>query len=138
MSWLDPSEYNPSDICPICHEEYGTTTGIYKTDCNHIFHNDCLYEYCKLKAQIECPICRSDLENACDDVFAFKRFALGSPSGEPLFNGNQHIQDIYNKNEPPPRGGKINKRKNKTKRIKKTKRRGAKNRRIRTKRRERR
>lgn len=135
MSWINPSEYDPNEICALCQEEYGITTGIYKTDCNHIFHNDCLNDYCKHEnGEIKCPLCRSDIEDACNDVWSFKNYLLGSASGKPLFNGNQHIQDIYNKNNPSSSAGKRNKRPQSNK-IKKTKRKINKNRKIRTKRR---
>lgn len=122
MSWIDPSQYDPNDICPICHDNYGTTQAIYKTPCNHIFHNDCLYGYCEAQeGEIVCPVCRSDIEYTCMDVWGFKKNALGNPRGEPLFNGNQHILAIYN-NEPPVQGGRRIKRK-KSRRNKRTKRR---------------
>jgi hypothetical protein len=133
---IDLSQYNPDDTCPICHENYGTTKGIYKTDCGHIFHNDCLNEYCELKhGEITCPICRGDVGNACMAVWAFKEKALGYDVN--LFNGNQHILDIY-RNQISTQGGRRNKRVKKTKKTKKTKKRTRKNRRTITKRKERR
>lgn len=129
MTWIDTSQYNPNDICPICHEKYGTAKAIYKTNCNHIFHNDCLNEYCELQqGEITCPLCRADVGNLCMDVWAFKEHALGNSTGGPLFNGNQHILDIYNGNPYVYQGGR------RRKRVKNTKRRSRKNRR-RTKRR---
>ena len=129
MSMIDLSQYNPDDICPICHENYGTTKGIYKTECNHIFHNDCLNEYCELKrGKITCPICRSDVGDACMAVWAFKEKALGDDDN--LFNGNKHILDIY-RNQISTQGGRGHKRVKKTKRTKK---RASKNRRTITKR----
>jgi hypothetical protein len=104
MSWIDKTQYNPDDICSICHEEYGTTTGIYKTiNCNHIFHNDCLYTYCEHnRGDIVCPVCRGDIGDACMDVSAFKEYFLGNSSGGPLFDGNEDILAIYEKNNPAP------------------------------------
>ena len=135
MSWLDPSQYDSNDECPICYEVYGTTKGIYKTECNHIFHNDCLNGYCEhSNGNIVCPICRYDIEDACNDVWAFKNHALGNSSGKPMFNGNQHIQHIYKKNAVTSKGKK-NKRIKKTKRTKRTKRMAGKNIRTKTKRR---
>jgi hypothetical protein len=105
MSWLDTTQYNTNDICPICHDNYGTSKAIFKTVCKptgHIFHNDCLLEYCiKKNGKFVCPICRSNVKNACIDVSEFKAHNLGSSLGIPLFNGNQHILNIYNKNYPP-------------------------------------
>jgi hypothetical protein len=131
MTMIDSSQYDPDDICPICHDNYGTTKGIYKTECNHIFHNDCLNEYCELKhGEISCPICRGDVGDACMAVWAFKEKALGNPMSGPLFNGNQHILDIY-RNQNSTQGGRRHKR---VKKTKKTKRRSSKNRRTITKR----
>lgn len=139
-TWLDPSQYNPNDECPICYDEYGTTQGVYMTECNHIFHNDCLYDLCKLSATglINCPLCRTELSTDCDDVYGFKHGILESSTGEPLFNGNKYILDIYNENNRASKGGKRNKKVNKTKKIKNIKRKVSKNKRTKTKRRERR
>jgi len=96
MSWVDPSQYDPVDICPICREEYGIAQAIYKTPCNHLFHNNCLQAYCHAQGDnITCPTCRSDVGYACMDVWAFKNKALGNPNGNELFHGNQHILQIY-------------------------------------------
>ena len=129
MSWIDTTQYDPAELCSICHEPYGTTTAIYKTPCRHIFHNDCLYNYCKsTNGKIVCPVCRADVEEACMDVSAFKEKALYEPSE--LFSENQHVLDIYNNiNKPLSNGGK------RKKRVKKTKKRTGKNRRTTNKRR---
>jgi hypothetical protein len=74
--WLGVNQYNPDDICSICHENYGTSQAIYKTPCNHVFHNNCLNQYCEMyEGNIVCPICRSDLGDSCMDVWAFKEMA---------------------------------------------------------------
>ena len=98
MSWLSIDEYNSNDICPICHEEYGTTQAIYKTECGHIFHNNCLNDYCEhYDGNIVCPMCRANIgENACMDVWAFKNKALGRLNNDLYFRNNPHVQSIYN------------------------------------------
>ena len=111
--WVGVNEYNPQDICPICHEDYGTTQAIFKTPCGHFFHNNCLLGYCDAnQGDIECPMCRSDIAEYCNDVYAFKERLLGDPDGSPLFEDdkNDHILNIYNNQE----GGK--KRRNSKKR----------------------
>jgi len=106
--WLDTNQYDPNDKCPICHEEYGTTQAIYQTPCKHDFHNNCLNEYCEhYNGNIVCPVCRSDIEYSCMDVWAFKNKALGDPDGGPLFD-NQHVLAIYDSQEE---GGRKPKRK---------------------------
>lgn len=96
-TWLDTSEYTPTDICQICQEEYGTEQAIFRTPCGHDFHNNCLNGYCESQnGNILCPVCRANIGESCMDVWAFKEHALGSSNGAPLFNGNQHILNIYN------------------------------------------
>ena len=41
--WVGLNEYNPTDDCPICQHEFGTTQAIFKTPCGHLFHNNCLF-----------------------------------------------------------------------------------------------
>lgn len=70
------------DVCPICLVEFSETPNkaIYKTDCNHLMHNDCLSEYCEIKEDVaECPICRASLGDQCNDVSEFKDKNLGTP-----------------------------------------------------------
>jgi hypothetical protein len=70
--WVGLNEYNPTDDCPICQNEFGTTQAIFKTPCGHLFHNNCLLSWCDEKGgDIECPMCRSDIAEYCNDVYAF-------------------------------------------------------------------
>ena len=70
--WVGLNEYNPEDMCPICHDDYGTTQAIFKTPCGHLFHNNCLLSYCDTnQGNVVCPICRADIEESCNDVYAF-------------------------------------------------------------------
>jgi len=107
--WLGVNQYNPDDICSICHENYGTSQAIYKTPCNHVFHNNCLNQYCEMyEGNIVCPICRSDLGDSCMDVWAFKEMALTDRDDVPLpFQSDEHILNIYrNQAQVPQQGGK--------------------------------
>jgi hypothetical protein len=114
MSWIDSTQYDEKEPCPICHEKYGKTKGIYRASCGHIFHNDCLNDYCDhLNGVIVCPLCRKDVGNLCIDVWAFKEKALSNNSGEPLFNGNKEILNAYNGTH---KGGKKHKKVKNTKR----------------------
>jgi hypothetical protein len=128
--WVDDTEYDPSETCPICLHEYGTSQAIFKTRCNHVFHNNCLNEYCDThRGNIKCPICRSDIGYACTDVWTFKEKLLGNPDGSPLFNGNEHILNIYEGQE----GGK--KRRAKKQRTKRNRNKRNRNKKMKTKRR---
>ena len=123
MPWLFPPQYNALDICPICHDSLGTEKGVYKTSCNHIFHNDCLYDLCDRRHDIICPICRTNLseDGTCDDVFAFKHHDLRSITGR-LFDGNQDILTVYNnQNQLQRNGGKRKQSRHKKQKKRKTK-----------------
>lgn len=99
MSWIDTTQYDPMDICPICQLKYGKKKAVYKTECNHVFHNDCLNDYCESQGGIiRCPICRTNLDYVCMDVWAFKEHALGENNDSYLFNGNRHVLSIYHRN----------------------------------------
>jgi hypothetical protein len=77
--WLTNDELKEDDKCPICSQEFSETPdqAIYKTNCRHLFHNNCLNAYCNHEEKVNnntrptCPVCRSDLGYACLDVDAF-------------------------------------------------------------------
>jgi len=95
--WVGLDEYNHDDICTICQEQYGKNKAIYKTPCNHFFHNNCLNDYCEttIHGQIVCPVCRKKIEHACMDVWAFKEKAMDTDTFK-----NHHVNSIYlNQNE---------------------------------------
>jgi len=86
-------------MCPICHENFAETPNqaIYKSDCGHVFHNDCMLQVCQLPLDKRiCPMCRKPLEDDCSDVYAFKNKALVDPDNEeaPYFEDIE-IQNIY-------------------------------------------
>lgn len=45
--------------CSICTDEYKNTDTISITNCNHIFHTDCIKEWGKYKQ--DCPLCKNNL-----------------------------------------------------------------------------
>jgi hypothetical protein len=85
-TWIDNEKIPEEDICPICHEEFSKTPeqAVYKTDCGHLFHNNCLNRVCETSEKNSitptCPLCREDLNNEnsdqCTDVWAFANKAL--------------------------------------------------------------
>ena len=105
--WLnskDP-ELIVQEVCPICLEKFNETPNkaIYKSDCGHIFHNDCLVKVCEGTdmEKMNCPLCRKPLEDDCNDVYAFREKVLGrqyAPEGAPYFS-DPEIQNIY-ENQP--------------------------------------
>jgi hypothetical protein len=46
--------------CSICITEYDNDDFISITNCNHIFHTDCIKEWAKYKT--DCPVCREKME----------------------------------------------------------------------------
>jgi Ring finger domain len=92
-------EDKKDDKCPICHDYFRETTDkvIYKTDCGHLFHNNCLNDYCnhigrnnpnRILNTISCPICGRDLGYACIDVDAFQDKFLEA-------NLSDKVREIY-------------------------------------------
>ena len=102
--WINNNDLPKEDICPICHDEFSKTPeqAVYKTDCSHSFHNDCLNNVCNAaernNATPVCPLCRANLINAksdqCTDVWAFKNKALDEESLH-----NPGVREIY-ENQP--------------------------------------
>jgi len=48
--------------CSICISKYTSEDYISITNCNHIFHTDCIKEWAKYKTESDCPVCRKKLE----------------------------------------------------------------------------
>jgi hypothetical protein len=98
--WIVNDNLPDEDICPICHEKFSETPeqAIYKTDCNHVFHNNCLNEIC-IRSETggvkpTCPICRKELDlNECTDMWAFKEGVLDTDGLKP------EIKEIYDNQE---------------------------------------
>jgi hypothetical protein len=57
---LDEKIREENKSCSICIVDFETEDKISITNCNHIFHTDCITEWGKYKT--ECPICREKLE----------------------------------------------------------------------------
>jgi hypothetical protein len=47
--------------CSVCLQEFDLDVVVRRTVCQHVFHKDCLDEWC-LK-NLTCPMCRSDLSH---------------------------------------------------------------------------
>jgi len=46
--------------CSICLNIMYEDEFDYKTECNHIFHNECIKEWYKVSNNISCPLCRAN------------------------------------------------------------------------------
>ena len=47
------------EICCVCMDNFSCNQEVYRLDCKHIFHKNCLDEWIKYKP--ECPTCRNTL-----------------------------------------------------------------------------
>lgn len=102
--WITSDMVAADEVCPICVERFSETPekAIYVTACRHLFHNNCLNSACEAHSQMlqgplgdfeyTCPICRTELENDCEDVWAFQRKALGQKSVNKLL---ENVKTIY-------------------------------------------
>ena len=91
--WVSKNNIN-DEQCGICQRSFRETPGlaIYKTDCGHLFHNDCLYNKCIAnRNNWYCPICNTRItEDQCTDVWAFKNKAMDERDIR-----NNEIRNIY-------------------------------------------
>ena len=54
-------KHNDNKSCCICLVDFEDESVISLTNCDHIFHMDCIIEWSRYKK--DCPICRKDLKN---------------------------------------------------------------------------
>jgi hypothetical protein len=88
--WIDGDTLPEDEICSICLQKFSETPeqAVYKTNCGHVFHNNCLNNTCisneRSGRDLVCPLCREELQTddgeQCMDVWAFanKRLGLGN------------------------------------------------------------
>ena len=66
--------YISSLPCPICFEKIENKDNRIITPCRHIFHKDCLHQWCEMNKRMNyqsictCPICRKELSNFNDEI----------------------------------------------------------------------
>ena len=97
--WVTYADADRNDICVLCNNKFYDTPekAIYKTNCDHLFHNDCLNKLCEENnGDLMCPTCHQDNID-CMDIWAFKNKRLGNPNGErPPGLADDAIFEIYN------------------------------------------
>jgi hypothetical protein len=111
-TWIDVDNddtFNADDECPICLNRFSDTPelAIYKTDCGHIFHNNCLNRTCitaeRAGNDIACPSCRTPLETEdsmqCTDVYAFRNKTLDASVLEPTNRAIYEAQPDVDEND---------------------------------------
>jgi hypothetical protein len=78
------------DDCGICYETLkDRTKAVFKLPCGHLFHNNCLNDYCEHEHRIahampdtKCPICREPFDpEQCNTFWAFKNKRLRNARG---------------------------------------------------------
>ena len=108
----------PEDNCSICQETLkDPLKAVFKLDCGHFFHNNCLDDYCTQKyPKTICPLCRIPFDNIeCNSFDAFKHKALYMPE-EYL---PKEVLDIYNLQQGGKRKQKRNNKSTKKNKSKK-------------------
>lgn len=58
------------EVCPICYDHIEKVT---LTKCSHIFCADCISEYSKGKKNVECPMCRTNLNTTKDIGYGIEK-----------------------------------------------------------------
>jgi hypothetical protein len=129
--WFLSSEVDKDEICPLCLEKFIDLPSkvVYKTSCNHLFHNNCLNDFCKDCTQTNkppfCPLCRNERDEReelpvnpnfdtknfnnenCENVSAFRNKELENydetRSGieTPLFEDNPALKKLYDEQPAP-------------------------------------
>lgn len=102
-TWIDSNTLPYDEDCAICYKNFSDTPelAVYKTDCGHVFHNNCLNNSCiaaeTAGRDLNCPICRADLQteksHQCTDIWAFANKLLHKKSEERLDPKNRAIYD---------------------------------------------
>lgn len=47
--------------CPVCSEDFQSSTEIFITPCSHVFCNQCMYKWSHESNKKTCPMCRANL-----------------------------------------------------------------------------
>ena len=107
--FLTYGDVDRNDICGVCNIKFYDTPdkAIYKTNCNHLFHNDCLNKLCEENnGELMCPTCQQDNID-CMSIWAFKNKRLGNPNGErPVGLESDEIFEVYNEETGVPKNKK--------------------------------
>jgi hypothetical protein len=92
--WYISSEIKPEEECAICVKSFEETPSeiIFKTDCGHLFHNNCLNQHCNYSKNStqKCPLCRRNITNDCTNVWNFKHMKMDNYSFT-----NPAVKQIY-------------------------------------------
>jgi Ring finger domain len=92
QSEILPDNNGSEKLCPICSETLkDQTKAVFKLDCGHFYHNDCLNDYCPyVQYNPRCPMCRAPFDPY--DCLTFDTFKSGHLKVNSL---PQEVQTIY-------------------------------------------
>lgn len=49
--------------CCVCQEDFTNESWVRETPCKHLFHNNCLMDWIKIKLpNTDCPFCRAEIK----------------------------------------------------------------------------
>ena len=129
----------PEDNCSICQKTLkDPLKAVFKLDCGHFFHNNCLDDYCTFEiennpytTETNCPLCRTKFDPInCNTFWAFRNNALETKNlpSEVLYiynqqsnTGGKRKQKRNNKSTKKNKSKKQNKYNKKIKKTKKQK-----------------
>lgn len=86
--------------CPICLSNMDDEKLIYKLDCNHVFHTDCIMQWFR-KSDGQCPCCLDNPYN--NDGEKLKRFYLGYWNQAYINQRCSSLRKLLRKNDCPHR-----------------------------------
>jgi hypothetical protein len=78
---VDESVDQPS--CVICMNEYNRNETILKLRCNHVFHEDCIKNWLKIKT--DCPICRRVIDDQFEETSPTDNQNHGTYQNPPMY-----------------------------------------------------
>ncbi|KAF4651765.1 hypothetical protein FOL47_000187 [Perkinsus chesapeaki] len=81
---------NGATDCAVCLGEYKPDDMVCELECGHVFHEDCLFKWFLRSDNVQCPLCRYDLEDESTppprNRLQSEEQALVGFSGSPLNN----------------------------------------------------
>jgi hypothetical protein len=98
------NEENEENMCPICLKFLDGSAEKYTLSCNHIFHKNCMADWCRIKVDdCDCPACRRKLNDKEMIDFGFSaEIILRRRNNRWLQSYIEYITDKLSMNDIPP------------------------------------
>lgn len=95
---------NEKNMCPICLDILDESAEKYTLSCNHIFHKNCMADWCRIKVDdCNCPACRTALNDKEMIDFGFSaEIILRRRNNRWLQSYIEYITDKLSRNDIPP------------------------------------